>query len=273
VSAEGGARTRKDKKAENRRKRFAKWREWELGEATRDWSGWSVRLGAGSEGLDEDMGDGATDPDATESEEHPPTPRPDPLPNEGEEEPEDRTHRKPETVVWERYRESGWFRDIASYLISGKLPPGHREQYTHAGNFRRKASRFRLDPVRRRLLYVYSNGMTAPCVTEGEVPKLLLALHDQHGHFADRTLVKQLATYAWWPTRAKDVAQYVSTCLARAHFGVTKKSTAIRPVLTYGPFNMLGIDYIGPLDVTSNGNRYILHIVDYFTRFVFARGT
>jgi hypothetical protein len=65
------------------------------------------------------------------------------------------------------------------------------------------------------------------------------------------------------------VAQYVSTCLACAHFGTTKRLTAIRPILTYGPFDRLGIDYIGPLDVTSNGNRYMLHIVDYFTRFAF----
>jgi hypothetical protein len=67
------AQARQDEKAENRRKEFEKWREWKLGEATRDWSGWSVRLGVESEGLDEGMGDSAADPNATESEEHPPT--------------------------------------------------------------------------------------------------------------------------------------------------------------------------------------------------------
>jgi hypothetical protein len=128
-------------------------------------------------------------------------------------------------VIWERYQESDWFRNIISYLISGKLPPEHREHYTYAGNFRQKASHFQLDLVRRRLLYVYSNCMTAPCVMEDEVLKLLFALHDQHGHVVDRMLVKQLVTTTWWPTRAKDVAQYVSTCLACAHFGVTKRST------------------------------------------------
>jgi hypothetical protein len=44
VSVEEEVRTRKGKRAEDRREKFEKWREWELGETTRDWSGWSVRL-------------------------------------------------------------------------------------------------------------------------------------------------------------------------------------------------------------------------------------
>jgi hypothetical protein len=84
---EGGARAKKDEKVENRRKEFEKWREWEPGGTTGEQlgllkgPGWSVCVGAGSEGLDEDMGDGATDPDDSESEEHPPL-RPNLLPEE-----------------------------------------------------------------------------------------------------------------------------------------------------------------------------------------------
>jgi hypothetical protein len=58
-------------------------------------------------------------------------------------------------------------------------------------------------------------------------------------------------------------------CTLRSH----QEIDTIRPILTYESFNMLRIDYIGPLDVTSNGNRYILQIVDNFTRFAFVRGT
>jgi hypothetical protein len=81
------ARTTKDEKAENRRKEFEKWREWEPGGTTGEQlgrlkgPGRSVCVGAGSKGLDEDMGDGAADPNATESEEHPPT-RPNLFPDE-----------------------------------------------------------------------------------------------------------------------------------------------------------------------------------------------
>jgi hypothetical protein len=78
-----GARARKDEKAENTRRRFEMWREWELGETAREWP---VCLGAGSEELNVEMRDGATDPDttdpdATESEEYLPI-RPDPWPGD-----------------------------------------------------------------------------------------------------------------------------------------------------------------------------------------------
>jgi hypothetical protein len=106
-----------------------------------------------------------------------------------------------------------------------------------------------------------------------DVPEVLYKIHDKHGHCADRTLIKQLAMRAWWPTRTRDVAQDVSTCEACSHFGSSKRSVAIKPILTYGPFDMLDIDLIGHLDGTTQGNRYILHIVDYFTRVSWESGT
>jgi hypothetical protein len=78
VSVEGGALAKTGENAEKRGKEF-KWRELEPGGTTGEQlgllkgSGWSVCMGAGSEGLDEDMGDAAADPNATESEEQPPT--------------------------------------------------------------------------------------------------------------------------------------------------------------------------------------------------------
>ncbi len=34
------------------------------------------------------------------------------------------------------------------------------------------------------------------------------------------------------------------------------------------PFHMVGMDIIGPLKTTSEGNRYIFNIVDYFKKYV-----
>jgi hypothetical protein len=79
--SEAGRKSGEQEKGVREVERVETGREWELEEATRDWSGWSVHLGVGSEGLDEDMGDGAVDPNATVSEEHPPT-RPNLFPDE-----------------------------------------------------------------------------------------------------------------------------------------------------------------------------------------------
>ncbi|CAF1410576.1 unnamed protein product, partial [Rotaria magnacalcarata] len=37
-----------------------------------------------------------------------------------------------------------------------------------------------------------------------------------------------------------------------------------------GPFQLIGIDYCGPFKRTPRGNKYVLCITDYFTRWVIA---
>lgn len=64
-----------------------------------------------------------------------------------------------------------------------------------------------------------------------------------------------------------EIQKWISTCKACANFRPTKCSKLIKPIIIYDPFDMLGIDFIKPLDLTSWENRYILHIVDYFTQF------
>lgn len=57
---------------------------------------------------------------------------------------------------------------------------------------------------------------------------------------------------------------------------MNKKIDTIRPELhpvpVKSPWYHLGIDFIGPISPPSaSGNRYILTISDYFTKFAFAR--
>ena len=43
-----------------------------------------------------------------------------------------------------------------------------------------------------------------------------------------------------------------------------------QPIAASKPFQLLGLDCIGPLPPTPNGNRYILVCIDYLTRYVIA---
>ena len=54
-------------------------------------------------------------------------------------------------------------------------------------------------------------------------------------------------------------------------FGITQKTKGkeTAPILELQPFDMIGIDYIGPIaPISHDGCRYICVVVDYFTRFV-----
>jgi len=60
---------------------------------------------------------------------------------------------------------------------------------------------------------------------------------------------------------------YVNLCDVCQH---TKSSTSsqkapLKPLPIVGPFQRVHIDHVGPLDVTKNGNRHLLVIVDSFS--------
>ena len=47
----------------------------------------------------------------------------------------------------------------------------------------------------------------------------------------------------------------------------------LHPVKVHSPWYHLGIDFVGPLPMASDGSRYILTISDYFSKWIDAVGT
>ena len=47
---------------------------------------------------------------------------------------------------------------------------------------------------------------------------------------------------------------------------IPRTIASLIPMATNGPGECLGIDVIGPLPITERGNRYILVMVDFFTK-------
>ena len=108
------------------------------------------------------------------------------------------------------------------------------------------------------------------------ISSLLLACHDDPmsgGHFSlDRTYNK-LRKHYWWPNMKTSIKQYIRSCLLCQQYNVSrqKRPGLLNPVSPPdGPFQVLGIDYCGPLKSTPRENRYVLIITDYFTRYVVA---
>ena len=63
-----------------------------------------------------------------------------------------------------------------------------------------------------------------------------------------------------------------STCKECQLFGPLRPSAGIKPIVHLQPMDILGMDFIGPIAPMSNsGNRYIVILIDYFTRYMFAQ--
>ncbi|KAH3731746.1 enzymatic polyprotein endonuclease reverse [Pelomyxa schiedti] len=78
----------------------------------------------------------------------------------------------------------------------------------------------------------------------------------------------------WWKGMAQDIQQYCKTCREcqeyRNRSNLNKGVPMSLPVASR-PHQMIGVDYIGKLTRTKQGNEYILVFVDHFTKWPEAR--
>jgi hypothetical protein len=107
-------------------------------------------------------------------------------------------------------------------------------------------------------------------------PTLLKQYHDGPcgGHLGHNKTYEKIKKKYFWPHMYTDIYQYIVSC----EFCERKKTTRQYQNLPIGsipfpsqPFECLTIDILGPLPETEiNHNKYILVVVDYFTRWPFA---
>ena len=138
---------------------------------------------------------------------------------------------------------------------------------------REQAARYRIyDGQSKGLFYVERDVKMAECVSEDEVMGILEQCHDNHGNCGSKLLLARLLEKFYWPTCAKDAAYYARTCKECQLFGPLRPSVGIKPIVHLQPMDMLGMDFIGPIEPMSNsGNRSIGILVNYFTRYMFAQ--
>ena len=65
--------------------------------------------------------------------------------------------------------------------------------------------------------------------------------------------------------------EYVKTCYACQQRGSQKENNIKRTIKVNNIFERWGIDVVGPLILTEQGNRYIIVAMEYFTRWPEAR--
>ncbi|CAF4146871.1 unnamed protein product, partial [Rotaria sp. Silwood2] len=135
--------------------------------------------------------------------------------------------------------------------------------------------------------YVVENGILYKIINRGifkqkliYVPssmfqQLLKAYHDSPwaGHFGYRRTYFKIKDKYWWPNMKLTIQNYVRACMLCQRFNIdrTKPAGLLHSIESpQGPFQLIGIDYSGPFPVTPAGNKYVLAITDYFTKWVIA---
>ncbi|CAF4027267.1 unnamed protein product [Rotaria sordida] len=135
--------------------------------------------------------------------------------------------------------------------------------------------------------YVLENGILYKIINRGMfkqkliyIPSLILqrllkAYHDSPwaGHFGFRRTYLKLKNRYWWPNMKSIIKNYIQNCMLCQKFNIERRKSSglLHPIESpCGPFQLIGIDYSGPFPITPQGNKYVLAITDYFTKWVIA---
>jgi transposase InsO family protein len=107
------------------------------------------------------------------------------------------------------------------------------------------------------------------CIPRTERKRILYEYHDRHAHPGIVHLYDQLRENVWWPRMLSHVIDYVRQCDTCRRSKGEREKFLPRPVdVPAGPWSHLAIDHAGPFPTSNNGMKYILVIIDRFTRYV-----
>jgi hypothetical protein len=99
---------------------------------------------------------------------------------------------------------------------------------------------------------------------------LIQDVHERIGHVGVMKTRSLLTPHYWWLGLSVDVARVVGSCSecdrVRAAFNV--KHPTLQPLSIKGLFYRWGLDFAGPLPESSGGNKYVLVMVEHFSKTV-----
>ncbi|MCO5592621.1 hypothetical protein L7F22_046624 [Adiantum nelumboides] len=173
-----------------------------------------------------------------------------------------------------RFEGLGALAPIVSYILEGEFPPG-LTSLQRKWLMKQASSYLWLDGV------LYQKGKDLVCrrvPSCKEIPLILKSLKSLHeeacgGHFAHDLIARKILHAGYvWPTLHLDVQHWCRTCHQCQINGDRRLVHGLRhPVVANGPFEKWGIDAIGRLPRTADGELYILVAIDYMTKWVEAQ--
>ena len=90
--------------------------------------------------------------------------------------------------------------------------------------------------------------------------------HPTSAYFGiDKTFEKICDQY-YWPQMFENIKDYIKSCDQCQKRGRHRTPRLLHPIPVSEPFSKVGIDILGPLPITKKGNKYIVVMTDYFTK-------
>ena len=158
-----------------------------------------------------------------------------------------------------------WMEPIWDYIIDGRLPDDPKE----AAKIRARSTRFTNHKGS-----LYKRGFFTPilkCIAGKDIEYVLTEVHEGicENHIGARALAgKVLRQGYYWPTILKDATDLVKKCrVYKEHTKISRlPSEPLTSITSPWPFQQWGLDILGPLPLGKGQCKFIIFVVDYFTK-------
>nr|XP_027086560.1 uncharacterized protein LOC113708298 [Coffea arabica] len=165
---------------------------------------------------------------------------------------------------------SPWYNDIKEFIKTRVYPPGANAK--DKVFLRRMASKFFLSGE---VLYKRTSDLNLlRCIDEDEAQYMMKEVHSGvcGPHMNGHLLAKKIMRIGYFRlTMERDCIDFVRRCIkCQVHGDVIRASpTELHSMIAPWPCSMWGMDVIGTIDPpASNGHRFILVAIEYFTKWV-----
>jgi len=108
---------------------------------------------------------------------------------------------------------------------------------------------------------------------ENELDVVLYSFHEDPlaGHFGFAETYRAISLKYYWPQMGTVIKEYVQSCDACQRRKRPQRNEPLHPIKVGQPFDRVGMDIVGPLPVTIRGNKYIVVMTEYLTKWPEAR--
>ena len=107
-------------------------------------------------------------------------------------------------------------------------------------------------------------------VPTSEIPNILKQCHDNPtgGHFGYWKTLGKIRQNYFWLGMSSEVRAWCRTCTICRHFKGPnhQKPAPLQQAAVGAPFDRVGLDLLGPFPRSSRGNRYVMVVMDYFSK-------
>ncbi|GAA48974.1 pro-Pol polyprotein, partial [Clonorchis sinensis] len=160
--------------------------------------------------------------------------------------------------------------EIYRLQLQGNSKPSGRLMASRSPAARSLWSRWGQLRIISRVLHLVDSrdGQPRVVVPRGCVQRTISAVHRDLGHAGQKKTEAHIRRRYWWFLLHHDVAEFCRHCsvCARTKAPTITPRAPLQPIPVQGPNHRVGVDVIGPLPETRKGNRFIVVMVDYLTK-------